>query len=162
MCGGRAAARLPRMPRLTYANVASTLALFLALGGGAVYAADRIAKDSVTAREIAEDSVGRSEVKESAVLPTSTEVRDDFVRVAAGSAIQIVVRCERGEVATGGGWAHFPGAGFDYGQTQVEHDGPTDPGGTPTGWTVLLKNTASTEQGYIVYAVCAPGRANGG
>ena len=29
-------------PRLTYANVASTLALFLALGGGVAYAADKI------------------------------------------------------------------------------------------------------------------------
>lgn len=29
-------------PRLTYANIASTLALFLALGGGAAYAASKV------------------------------------------------------------------------------------------------------------------------
>ncbi len=33
---------MPNRPRLSYANVASTLALFLALGGSAAYAADKI------------------------------------------------------------------------------------------------------------------------
>jgi hypothetical protein len=34
--------RMPSRPRLTYANVVSTLALFLALGGSAAYAAGKI------------------------------------------------------------------------------------------------------------------------
>lgn len=33
---------MPNRPRLTYANIVSTLALFLALGGSAAYAADKI------------------------------------------------------------------------------------------------------------------------
>src|SRR5882672_12175773 len=33
---------MPNRPRLTYANVVSTLALFLALGGSAAYAASKI------------------------------------------------------------------------------------------------------------------------
>lgn len=33
---------MPKRPRLTYANVVSTLALFLALGGGAAYAASKV------------------------------------------------------------------------------------------------------------------------
>jgi hypothetical protein len=45
--GGREAApletdRMPNRPRLTYANFVSTLALFLALGGGVAFAADKI------------------------------------------------------------------------------------------------------------------------
>jgi hypothetical protein len=33
---------MPKRPRLTYANIVSTLALFLALGGGAAYAASKV------------------------------------------------------------------------------------------------------------------------
>jgi hypothetical protein len=47
--------------RLSYANVAATLALFLALGGGAAVAASQI-----TARDIAKDAVGGSELKRDA------------------------------------------------------------------------------------------------
>ena len=47
--------------RLSYANVAATLALFLALGGGAAIAANQI-----TARDIAKDAVGGSELKRDA------------------------------------------------------------------------------------------------
>ena len=47
--------------RLSYANVAATLALFLAVGGGAAIAAGQI-----TARDLAPDSVGGSELKRDA------------------------------------------------------------------------------------------------
>lgn len=47
--------------RATYANVAATLALFLALGGGAAIAAGKIG-----AKELAPDSVGGSELKTNA------------------------------------------------------------------------------------------------
>jgi hypothetical protein len=47
--------------RLSYANVAATLALFLAVGGGAAVAAGQI-----TARDLAPDSVGGSELKRDA------------------------------------------------------------------------------------------------
>lgn len=46
---------------LSYANVAATLALFLALAGGAAVAAN-----SITARDIAKDAVGGSELKRDA------------------------------------------------------------------------------------------------
>ena len=44
--------------RVSYANVMATLALFLALAGGAAVAANQI-----TARDIAKDAVGGSELK---------------------------------------------------------------------------------------------------
>lgn len=59
--------------RLTYANVMATLALFLALGGGA-YAAITLPRNSVKAKQIAKDAVGASEIKAGAVR--SPEVVD--------------------------------------------------------------------------------------
>jgi hypothetical protein len=53
--------RKPR--RLTYANAMSTLAVFLALGGGAVWAAGKLGRNEVTARNLAPKSVGGSELK---------------------------------------------------------------------------------------------------
>ena len=47
--------RLPR-PRLTYANVVATLALFIALGGGA-YAAMQLPKNSVGTKQIKKGAV---------------------------------------------------------------------------------------------------------
>ena len=58
---------------LTYANVLSTLCLFLLLGGAA-YAATGLNKDSVGSREIAADAVRNSELADNAV--TSPKVKD--------------------------------------------------------------------------------------
>lgn len=66
---------------LTYANVVATIALFLALGGGA-YAAVTLPKNSVKAKQIAKNAVGAVEIKPGAVR--GSEVRngsllaDDF------------------------------------------------------------------------------------
>ena len=38
---------MPKRPRLTYANIVSTLALFLALGGGAAYAASKVGSNDL-------------------------------------------------------------------------------------------------------------------
>src|SRR5512132_218586 len=69
---------------LTYANVASTLALFLALSGGAVWAAakihskdiasravksGKIATHSVNTRILAPNSVGTNKIKDGSILP---------------------------------------------------------------------------------------------
>jgi trimeric autotransporter adhesin len=43
---------MPNRPRLTYANVVSTLALFLAAGGGAAYAADKIHSSDIAAKAV--------------------------------------------------------------------------------------------------------------
>ena len=145
------------MPRLTYANVTASLALFLALGGGAVYAADKIGKESITSKHIAEDSVGRSEVKESAAIHTSVDAHEVEFSVGANAMHSEVADCDPGEVATGGGWQHVPRSGFQEGTTKLDQDGPLVAQGVPRGWRVVLHNEAATQQDYIVYAVCAPG-----
>jgi hypothetical protein len=56
---------IPR-PRLTYANVVASLALFLALGGGA-YAATALPARSVGSRELKANAVVRAKIKANAV-----------------------------------------------------------------------------------------------
>jgi hypothetical protein len=64
---------LPRFrPRLSYANVISTLALFIALGGGA-YAATSLPKNSVGSKQIKQNAVSSSKVKDHSL--TAGDVR---------------------------------------------------------------------------------------
>lgn len=44
-------------PRLTYANVISTLCLFLLIGGGTAFAASQLSKESVGARQLKKEAV---------------------------------------------------------------------------------------------------------
>ena len=53
--------------RLTYANVVATLALFVALGGGA-YAATKLPKNSVGAAQIKKNAVTSAKVKDGSLL----------------------------------------------------------------------------------------------
>jgi hypothetical protein len=53
--------------RVTYANVVATLALFIALGGGA-YAATKLPKNSVGSRQIKKNSITSSKVKNHSLL----------------------------------------------------------------------------------------------
>jgi hypothetical protein len=65
--------------RLSYANVAATLALFFALTGTAA-AAVTLARDSVGAEHIQADAVGSSEIQADAVR--SQEIRDESIVLA--------------------------------------------------------------------------------
>jgi hypothetical protein len=65
--------------RLSYANVAASLALFIALGGTAA-AAIELPRDSVGSRQIGKDAVRTPEIKSGAVR--SSEIRDGGVNVA--------------------------------------------------------------------------------
>jgi hypothetical protein len=53
-------------PKLTYANVVATLALFIALGG-ASYAAFKLPKNSVGSRQLKKNSVTKKKVKKNAI-----------------------------------------------------------------------------------------------
>jgi hypothetical protein len=50
-------------PRLTYANVIATLALFLALGGATAYAASTLGKNSVGTKQLRKNAVTGAKVK---------------------------------------------------------------------------------------------------
>ncbi len=53
--------------RLTYANVMSSLAVFLVLGGGAAFAAGKLAKNSVGSKQLKKNSVTAAKIKSNAV-----------------------------------------------------------------------------------------------
>jgi hypothetical protein len=55
------------LSRLTYANVVSTLCLFLLLGGGAAFAATNLAKNSVGTKQIKNSAVTGAKIKNGAV-----------------------------------------------------------------------------------------------
>lgn len=57
-----------RRVKLTYANVIATLALFLALGGGAAYAASDLGKNSVGAKQLKKNAVTGAKVKDGSLL----------------------------------------------------------------------------------------------
>jgi hypothetical protein len=83
--------------RLTYANVIATLALFLALGGGAVWAANKQAAkvgtgklkpNAVTAGKIKANAVTQAKIRENAV--TNAKLREGAVnlsKIAAGTFV---------------------------------------------------------------------------
>jgi hypothetical protein len=54
--------------KLTYANVIATLALFLALGGGAAYAASSLEKNSVGTKQLKRNAVTAAKVKDGSLL----------------------------------------------------------------------------------------------
>jgi hypothetical protein len=76
---------MKREPRLTYANVVSTLRLFLLLGGGA-FAASRLARNSVGSRQLRKEAVDTAKIRNEAV--TAAKIRQgtiDGSRIALGA-----------------------------------------------------------------------------
>jgi hypothetical protein len=55
------------LPRLTYANVVSTLCLFLLVGGGSALAATQLAKNSVGTKQIKKNAVATAKIKNGAI-----------------------------------------------------------------------------------------------
>jgi hypothetical protein len=79
------------MQRLTYANVVATLALFLALGGGAVWAAGKIGSkglkaNAVTAGKIKRNAVTNAKIRGNAVTAAKLKAGAvDFTKLAPGT-----------------------------------------------------------------------------
>jgi hypothetical protein len=65
------------LPRLTYANVVSTLCLFLLLGGASALAATQVAKNSVGTKQIKKSAVVTAKIKNAAV--TTSKLADSSV-----------------------------------------------------------------------------------
>jgi hypothetical protein len=92
--------------RLTYANVVATLALFLALGGGVVWAAGKIGAknlkaNAVTAGKIKRNAVTNAKIRGNAV--TAAKIKGgavDFTKLAPGT--DLVASASGGPVAANG------------------------------------------------------------
>lgn len=116
-------------PRLTYANVIATLALFLAVSGGAAYAASQLGKNAVGTRQLKKNAVTAEKVKDGSLLRRDFKVgelptgeRGAQGAPGAAGATEVVVRygtegkpkageedlsiatCLSGETVTGGGF----------------------------------------------------------
>ncbi len=61
-------------PKLTYANVMSTLCFFLLLGGGAAYAASHLGKNTVGTKQLKKGSVTTAKIKKNAI--TGAKVKE--------------------------------------------------------------------------------------
>ena len=170
--------------RLTYANVVATIAVFLALGGGAI-AAIKIPKKSVGAKQLKASAVTEPKIANNAV--TKDKIGDGAVtgaKLASGAAVKGIVtrevtianqgtnvsdvrdiHCASGETAVGGGASgttvgtrHFPNLDVD---TQVLADGPIDAndvaaadGQSAVGWHISAK-VLSGPRDLHLYALCA-------
>lgn len=163
-------------PRLTFANVVSSLALFVALGGSA-YAATQLPKDSVGTKQLKDGAVTKAKLAAGALgvpgptgkqgiagpqgtpgapgspgSPGSPGATHVVVRRAVGGEFDAVAKCEPGELATGGGGfmdteAH--GGGFIGSSEPLQNAS-----GAPIGWEVS-GSSAEGEPGFpVAYVVC--------
>ena len=142
-------------PRITYANVVSTIALGLAIGGGTAYAATTIGTSNiryhaVTGSKVATNAVTASKVKNSALSGadlrdnslTAADIRNGTL-LAADFAANQLPKGDKGDkgdpatsifgvVTTGGGLTNFKNVSAISGN------------GTPgTGYTVTINQNVS-------------------
>jgi hypothetical protein len=166
-------------PRATFANVTATLALFVALGGGA-YAATALPADSVGFRQLKHDAVVTAKIKNDSVTGAdinesslsqvrSAAVADSTSYAAAAAALDKVTyktaagsapassaanaataTCDSGEHVIGGG-VKLDSAGLG-----VVND--SYPDASNTAWTAHVGNGSSGSSAapfnFTVYAIC--------
>jgi len=165
-------------PRLTYANVVSTAALFAALGGGAYAAAGGIPDAGGVFHGCVNKGSGGLRVVKSARSCRSVKKRKGKIvfpgeiaiawnkhgtpgtpgatKVIARSATNNTgtnvtsVDCNPGEVATGGGGEVSEGANLDS-----SHPTPANAGTTPTGWSVNSNPGVANPGDLTAWVICA-------
>jgi hypothetical protein len=169
--------------RLTYANVIATLALFLALGGSS-YAALKLPKNSVKAKQIATGAVTSTEVKNGSLKAgdfgsasraklkgpkgdkgdagaTNVVMRQGAtVAVAGTNFASATADCQSGERATGGGVYNESNVSVLAVTSSYPTPNPTSPpatgnGKVPTGWRVWVRNNGATPYEVNAYVICA-------
>jgi hypothetical protein len=138
--------------RITYANVVSTLALGLAIGGGTAYAATKIGTSNiryhaVTGSKLASNAVTASKVKNSAL--SGSDLRDNSVTSAdirAGTllatdfAANQLPKGDKGDPAT----SIFGVVASGGGLTSFKNVGAISGNGTPgSGYTVTINQDVS-------------------
>ncbi len=125
--------RMQDKPRLTYANIVSTLALFLVLGSSAAYAADKIrsgdiapgavrtsdvfkraivsgkiAVGAVRSNQIADGAVGSKQIGAGAVAPSNLQFPVSFVASPTGGSAPVTAGPEPYPLADST-WVQKPG-----------------------------------------------------
>jgi len=111
--------------KLTYANVLATLALIVALSGGA-YAAVSIPKNSITTSQIAPNAVRRADIAQGAV--NSAKVANRSLRAVDFALNQLPKGAQGDKGDPGAAGARGPSNGFVFrssGDTIAADPGPT-------------------------------------
>jgi hypothetical protein len=170
-------------PKLTYANVVSTLCLFILLGGSS-YAAIRLGKNAVKGANIAKNAVTSPKVRDRSLLAKDFKA-GQLPRGPAGAkgdpgqtgtagqsgATNVTVRSntETGDTFADGTGANMhvdcqPGERATGGGHEgspglyVAYSKPFPQTGTPTGWRVRFWNDTGASVGptdITVYAICS-------
>ena len=156
----------------SYSNVTATLALFVALSGGA-YAATALPKNSVGAAQLKKNAVERSKLKKNAVngskvaantltganikesslgaVPSAAALETVTYKTAAGTAPSrafagATATCNAGQKAVGGG------ARVDDPNNAFIID--SYPDAANTAWTSRVANAAGGPVNFTAFAVC--------
>jgi hypothetical protein len=178
-------------PRVTYANVTATLALFIALGGGA-YAATALPSNSVGPRQLKKNAVERAKIKNNAIngakvldnsltgddvkestlkkVPAAT-LADTATHATAAAALDKLTYKAAAAVAPAGAGNNATAA-CDAGQHVVgggvRVDDPINafivdgyPDAANAAWTGRVGNAGGAPVGFTVFAICATATTTG-
>jgi len=95
--------------RLTYANVMSSIAVFLVLGGGAAFAAGQLGKNSVGSKQLKKNAVTTAKIKNGAV--TGAKVKAGSLTASNFAAGQLPAGPKGDKGATGPSFGAFGSGG---------------------------------------------------
>jgi hypothetical protein len=160
-------------PHLSYANVVSTLCLFVLLGGTA-YAATALTRGSVKGKHIAKNAITSAKVKNrslraadlrAGVLPApgiSNVVvhRTDVNLPGGGQDEHVDMQCAVDERMIGGAAAPInTSAEVLSSRPAIDANGnPPEDGGSFTHWSVRARTTGNFGSTVRVFAICAQTR----
>lgn len=177
----------PRLARLRprYASVVATVALFVALGGGA-YAATALPANSVGTRQLKKNAVVSAKLKNNAVNGakvaadslTGADIRESSLAAvpaanhAVSSAAIDKVTYKTAVVSVAPGSVNTATAGCDAGQHAIGGGGKVDdpvtafiidtyPEAANTAWTSRAANDGAAAVNLTTYAICTSVSATG-
>jgi len=140
---------------LTYANVTATLALFIALTGGTVYAAERlgsddIARNAIDSRHVASNALGGKDIAEGTLngVPVAGYERVEKVYELEPGILFLSAQCPRAKVAVSGGFRVY-GPKVEVRMSELSSD---------RAYTVGLNNPSTNQNTEVtVSVVCVKG-----
>jgi hypothetical protein len=163
-------------PRATYANVTATLALFVALGGGA-YAATALPANSVGSAQLKKNAVVTAKIKNDAV--TGKDIREStLAKVANAAAADTATKAAaldtvtyktatgtaaassaaRTATATCDSGQHVVGGGVKLDNPGIGVINDSYPDASNTAWTAHVGNasngSSAASLNFTVYAIC--------
>ncbi len=168
--------------RLTYANVMSSIAVFLVVGGATAFAAGHLGKNTVGAKQLKKNAVTTAKVKDGSLLSTDFKAgqipagprgltglpgpagKDAFGALVyksaeaenlSGDQSFVEASCDSGEHVVGGGvWGSLGSLGQNVNSSFPSNgDGEGDSGNT--AWAGYVNNESGVSGTIVAFAICA-------